>query len=64
MRKNKHWVDFYHYRMDVYTHCKHTFHFKLHVKVNLASDDLFEFKLHQVLFEGKTMHRFFARLFK
>ncbi len=27
-----HWVDFYHYRMDVYTHFQHTFMFKQHVK--------------------------------
>ncbi len=26
--KKKHWVDFYHYRMDVYTHFQHTFMFK------------------------------------
>ncbi len=39
--KKKHWVDFYHYRPDVYTHCQHTFMFKQHVKVNLASDDPF-----------------------
>ncbi len=30
--KKKHWVDFYHYRMDVYTHFQHTFMFKQHVK--------------------------------
>ncbi len=34
-------VDFYH-RVDVYTHYQHTFMFKQHVKVNLASDDLFK----------------------
>ncbi len=27
-RKKKHWVDFYHYRMDVHTHLQHTFMFK------------------------------------
>ncbi len=27
-KKKKHWVDFYHYRMDVYTHFQHTFMFK------------------------------------
>ncbi len=27
-----HWVDFYHYRTDVYTHFKHTFMFKQHLK--------------------------------
>ncbi len=27
-----HWVDFYHYRVDVYTHFQHTFMFKQHVK--------------------------------
>ncbi len=26
--KKKHWVDFYHYRMDVYTHFQHTIMFK------------------------------------
>ncbi len=30
---NKHWVDFYHYRVVMYTHCQHTFMFKHHVKV-------------------------------
>ncbi len=30
--KKKHWVDFYHYRMDVYTHVQHTFMFKQLVK--------------------------------
>ncbi len=29
IKKRKHWVDFYHYRMDVYTHFQHTFMFKL-----------------------------------
>ncbi len=31
-KKKKHWVDFYHYRMDVYTHFQHTFMFKQLVK--------------------------------
>ncbi len=31
-KKKKHWVDFYNYRMDVYTHFQHTFMFKQHVK--------------------------------
>ncbi len=35
--KKKQWVDFYHYRVDVYTHCQHTFMFKQHVKVNFTS---------------------------
>ncbi len=39
--KKKHWVEFYHYRVVVYTHCKDTFQFKQHVKVNFASDDPF-----------------------
>ncbi len=30
--KKKHWVDFFHYRMDVYTHFQHTFMFKQLVK--------------------------------
>ncbi len=30
--KKKHWVDLYHYRMDVYTHLQHTFMFKQLVK--------------------------------
>ncbi len=30
--KKKHWVDFYHYRMDVYTHFEHTYIFKQLVK--------------------------------
>ncbi len=29
------WVDFYHYRVDVYTHFQHTFMFKQHVKLFL-----------------------------
>ncbi len=29
-------VDFYHYRVVVYTHCQHTFMLKKHVKVNFA----------------------------
>ncbi len=28
IKKKKHWVDFYHYRMDVYTHLQHIFMFK------------------------------------
>ncbi len=28
IKKKKHWVDFYHYWMDVYTHFQHTFMFK------------------------------------
>jgi len=36
LKKKKEWVDFYHYRVDVYTHCQHTFMFKHHVKVNFA----------------------------
>ncbi len=40
--KKKHWVDFYHYKVVVYTHCQHTFQFKQHVKVNFASDDPFK----------------------
>ncbi len=39
--KLKHCVDFYHYRVVVYTHCQHTFMFKHHVKVNFASDNPF-----------------------
>ncbi len=35
----KHWVDFYHYRVVVYTRCQDTFQFK-HVKVNFAFYDL------------------------
>ncbi len=42
LNKN-HWVDFYYYRVDVYTHCQHTFLFKQLIKVNLASDDPFKF---------------------
>ncbi len=37
--KIKHWVDFYHYRVVVYTHCQHTFQFKQHVKVHVAVYD-------------------------
>ncbi len=33
--KKKHWVDFYHHRMDVYTHFQHTFMFKQLVKLIL-----------------------------
>ncbi len=32
LKKKKHWVDFDHYRMDVYTHFQHTFMFKQLVK--------------------------------
>ncbi len=39
--KKSHWVDFYHYRVVVYTHCQHTFMFKQHAKVSFASDDPF-----------------------
>ncbi len=31
----KHWVDLYHYRVAVYTHCQHTFQFKQLVHVAL-----------------------------
>ncbi len=31
-KKKNHWVDFYHYRMDVYTHFQYTFMFKQLVK--------------------------------
>ncbi len=34
----KHWVDFYHYRMDVYTHI----YVQITFKVNFASDDPFK----------------------
>ncbi len=37
----KHWVDLYHYRVVVYTHCQHTFQFKQLVKVHVASNDPF-----------------------
>ncbi len=40
-KKKKHWVDFYHYRVVVYTHCQHTFQFKQRVKVHVASYDPF-----------------------
>ncbi len=36
--KKKHWVDFYHYRVVVYTHCQDTFQFKHHVKVHFESN--------------------------
>ncbi len=42
--KKKHRVDFYHYRVVVYTHCQHTFMFKQHVKVHFTSDDPFKLK--------------------
>ncbi len=29
-------IDFYHYRVVVYTHCQHTFMFKRHIKVHFA----------------------------
>ncbi len=32
--KKKHWVDFYHYRVVVYTHCQNKFPFKQLVKVH------------------------------
>ncbi len=37
--KKKHWVDFYHYRVVVYTHCQHTFQFKQLVKAHVALDE-------------------------
>ncbi len=40
-------MDFYHCRMDVYTHFQHTFMFKQLVKVNLASDDPFRINTSQ-----------------
>ncbi len=43
----KHWVDLYHYRMDVYTHCQHTLMFKQHVQVKFASND--PFNLHPII---------------
>ncbi len=42
LKKKKHWVDFYYYRVVVFTHCQHTFQFKQHVKVNFACDDPFK----------------------
>ncbi len=38
----KHWVDLYHYRVVVYTHCQHTFQFKQLVKVHVALYDPFK----------------------
>ncbi len=43
--KIKHWVDFYHYRVVVYTHCQHTIQFKLLVKVNVALYDPFRWQI-------------------
>ncbi len=40
--KKNHWVDFYHYRVVVYTNCLHTFQFKLLVKVHVALYDPFK----------------------
>ncbi len=34
--KNEEWVDFYHCRVVVFTHCQHTFMSKNHVKVDFA----------------------------
>ncbi len=34
-------MDFYHYKVVVYTYCQHAFKFKQHVKVNFASNDPF-----------------------
>ncbi len=33
IKKQKHWVDLYHYRVVVHTHCQHTFQLKKLVKV-------------------------------
>ncbi len=41
IKKNQHWVDLYHYKVVVYTHCQHTFQFKQLVKVHVASDEPF-----------------------
>ncbi len=40
--KKKHWVDFYHYMVGVYTHCQHTFQFKQIVNVHVAFIDPFK----------------------
>ncbi len=44
----KHWVDFYHYRVVVYTHCQHTFQFKQLVKVHVALHDPFNINLQTI----------------
>ncbi len=41
LNKN-YWVDFYHYKVVVYTHSQQTFMFKQLVKVNFATDDTFK----------------------
>ncbi len=41
IKKKKHWVDFYHYRMDVYTLPTHIY-VQTTCKVNFASDDPFK----------------------
>ncbi len=41
-KKKKHWVDFYHYRVVVYTRCQHTFQFKQLIKVHVALYDHFK----------------------
>ncbi len=53
-------MDFYHYSLDVYTHCQHTFMFK-HVKVNFAFNDPFN---HSVLngSEGGSLWRLLCSL--
>ncbi len=39
--KKKQWVDFYHYRVDMYAHYQHTF-VQTTCRVNFASDDHFK----------------------
>ncbi len=46
--RKKHWVDFYHYRVVVYTHCQHTFQLKQLVKVHVALYDPFKKPFNQL----------------
>ncbi len=54
----KHLEDFYHYRMDVYTHFQHTFMFKLFVKwiLHLMSPLIFLWKQKYVFFQDFLMN--------
>ncbi len=52
-------MDFYHYRMDVYTHTSNT---HLCSKVNLASDDPFKIRIHMQIYNIAKTTRFCSQL--
>ncbi len=61
--KKKHWVGFYHYRMDVLTHFQHTFMFKQFVKWILHLMTLLNNEVHLALYAGsKSFHQKYLSL--